>query len=526
MKTLTKFVVLTVLMALVSSMTLFAKQPSPSKCLNLLKKGNERFIAGVSKHPHTNALRLAQAGRENQGNHAYATVITCSDSRVPVERLFDAGIMDIFVIRVAGNVCDVDEVGSIEYGVAHVNTPVLVILGHTQCGAVTAVTHAINGTGHPLELNIPPLVDNIEPAVRQAMSDHPGVHGDDIIPYAIVQNVWQGTEDLFMRSPATRNLVNSGKLKVVGAIYDVGTGSVRWLPEHKVTQILAKVESNSMREMNAMAGDSHSGSRASTGGSHGGELTQISEASHGSTASSQSSTHGVSSGGHGAASAADEAAVASLLRKAKSAEGSMSHFEKKVDSTGAGNFWTYLFVLITIVLVTALVLFQARVKDEFGETSFKRTLGAKLITGFGVIIILLTIVAAYSVITFDQLGAEIETIAEEKVPLTKAISAIEVHQLEQSIFLERAFRFGEEEGTHAQEKYEESVEEFERLSHLVTEEVNGVEELIKELPAHDEETAEELTTVYAKLVVIQAHHTEFEWLAEQVFSMINAGQFS
>lgn len=96
-------------------------------------------------------------------------MITCSDSRVPVELVFDAGVMDIFVVRVAGNVCDTDEVGSIEYGLAHVNTPVLVVLGHTQCGAVTAVTHAVQGKGHALELNIPPLVDNIEPAVKRAM---------------------------------------------------------------------------------------------------------------------------------------------------------------------------------------------------------------------------------------------------------------------------------------------------------------------------------------------------------------------
>ena len=100
--------------------------------------GNIRFVEGKSQHPHTDSARLIQAGKENQANHAYATVITCSDSRVPVERIFDAGIMDTFVIRVAGNVIDTDEAGSIEYGLAHVNTPVLVVLGHTQCGAILA----------------------------------------------------------------------------------------------------------------------------------------------------------------------------------------------------------------------------------------------------------------------------------------------------------------------------------------------------------------------------------------------------
>lgn len=233
------------------------KKPSPEEAIAMLKDGNKRFVEGKSKHPHSDAARLAQAGRENQGDHAYATVITCSDSRVPVERIFDAGIMDIFVIRVAGNVCDVDERGSIEYGLAHVHTPVLVVLGHTQCGAVTAVTKAVLGEGHALERNIPPLVDNIEPAVRRAMAEHPDVKGEVIIPHAIVENVWQGIEDLFMESPASRDMVKSGKAKVVGAIYDVGTGKIEWLPESKTDEILKKVETNPKRAMNAMACGEH-----------------------------------------------------------------------------------------------------------------------------------------------------------------------------------------------------------------------------------------------------------------------------
>ena len=223
------------------------QKPGPDEAIDLLKAGNARFVTGQCQHSNTDSGRLAQAGRENQGDHAYATVITCSDSRVPVERVFDAGVMDIFVIRVAGNVCDTDEIGSIEYGLAHVNTPVMVVLGHTQCGAVTAVTHAIHGTGHALERNIPPLVDNIQPAVKRAMRKNPQVQGDDIIPYAIEENVWQGIEDLFLNSPSTRELVRSGKTKVVGAIYDVGSGDIRWLPEFQSEKILAKVEANPLR---------------------------------------------------------------------------------------------------------------------------------------------------------------------------------------------------------------------------------------------------------------------------------------
>lgn len=234
-----------------------AKKPSSAEIIAMLKDGNARFVAGKTQNPNTDAKRLALADKENQGNYAYATVISCSDSRVPVERIFDAGIMDIFVIRVAGNVVDTDEAGSIEYGLAHVNTPVLVVLGHSKCGAVTAVTDAVQGHGHALERNIPPLVDNIQPAVERAIAAHPEVKGKEVVPYGIEENVYQGIEDLFMKSAASRDLAKNGKVKVVGAIYDLASGAVKWLPETKTDEILKKVEANPGRAMEAMAAGGH-----------------------------------------------------------------------------------------------------------------------------------------------------------------------------------------------------------------------------------------------------------------------------
>jgi carbonic anhydrase len=228
-------------------------KPTPDQALQLLKDGNERFSAGKSAYPHCDPTRLGLADRSDQGDYAFATVLSCSDSRVPVELIFDAGIMDLFVVRVAGNVCDTDEIGSIEYGLAHVKTPVLVILGHTRCGAVTAISQAVAGHGHKLERNIPPLVDNIIPAVKRAMEQHKDVHGDDIVPFAIEENVWQGAEDLFMKSPAVRSLVKEGKVRVVGAIYDLSTGKVEWLPGAKIRDILKRVEASSDREMEPFA---------------------------------------------------------------------------------------------------------------------------------------------------------------------------------------------------------------------------------------------------------------------------------
>jgi carbonic anhydrase len=229
-------------------------KPNATQALQLLKDGNARFVAGKAENPHSDIARANLAGKSNQGDYAYATIISCSDSRVPVERIFDAGIMDLFIIRVAGNVVDGDEAGSIEYGLAHVNTPLLVVLGHTQCGAVTAVAAAVEGHGHALERNIPALVDNIQPAVIRAQKHHPELQGKELLPFGIEENVWQGIEDLFMRSPATRDLVKAGKVKVVGAIYDVANGSVNWLPDARVAEIHASVEKNPSREKESMAG--------------------------------------------------------------------------------------------------------------------------------------------------------------------------------------------------------------------------------------------------------------------------------
>jgi carbonic anhydrase len=230
-----------------------AKKPTPDEILKLLKEGNERFFTGQSSHPHADAARLALAGTENQGDHAYATIISCSDSRVPVELIFDAGVMDMFVIRVAGNVIDTDEAGTVEYGLAHVYTPVFLVLGHSQCGAVTAVAHKLEGVGHKLEINIPALVDNIIPAVERAKELHKDVHGDEIIPYAIEENVWQAIEDLFMQSPTARTFVKEGKIKVVGAIYDVGTGHIEWLDTANVDEILNRVEASPDKQTKTFA---------------------------------------------------------------------------------------------------------------------------------------------------------------------------------------------------------------------------------------------------------------------------------
>lgn len=211
--------------------------PSPNDVLEALTKGNERFVTGKPAYPHQDAARKAELAL---GQHPVATVISCSDSRVPPELIFDEGLGDLFTIRVIGNIGSLDETGSAEYGTEHLGTSLLVVLGHTKCGAVTAaVTHAqVHGS-------IPPVLAHINPAVRTAKHDHPTLKGDELIAETIKVNVFHSIQELFNRSSIIRHRVSSGKLKVVGALYDISTGQVNWLGEHpRQKQLLAHGHKN------------------------------------------------------------------------------------------------------------------------------------------------------------------------------------------------------------------------------------------------------------------------------------------
>ena len=202
-----------------------AAKVTPDEAIHCLQEGNLRFSQGKSRHPNNDSTRRTDTAIG--GQHPRATILSCSDSRVPPEIIFDQGIGDIFAVRVAGNVCGVDEMGTVEYGVDHLGTPLLVVLGHTQCGAVTAAA-----TGGELHGSIKSVVDRIIPAVSQAQTAHPDLHGPDLVPAATEANVWQSIEDLTKNSPIIRQSVQSGEMKVIGAIYDVKSGQVKWLDKH------------------------------------------------------------------------------------------------------------------------------------------------------------------------------------------------------------------------------------------------------------------------------------------------------
>ena len=144
-----------------------------------------------------------------------------------MEIIFDQGIGDLFVVRVAGNIAATDEIGSLEFAVENMATPLVVVMGHTQCGAVGAV---LDNT--KLSPFIADLVSSIEPAVAKARQDHPEATREVLLKAAITNNVWQAIEDMLRQSPLIREKVRDDQVKVVGALYDIDSGQVQWLGPH------------------------------------------------------------------------------------------------------------------------------------------------------------------------------------------------------------------------------------------------------------------------------------------------------
>jgi carbonic anhydrase len=197
----------------------------------MLRQGNSRYAAGNEQRPNQDRQRRSLTAW--QGQQPFAAVLACSDSRVPVEILFDRGIGDIFVVRVAGNVAGGTEMGSIEYAVEHLGISLIVALGHTRCGAVTAVVK-----GEEVSGNINALAELIAPAVARAKADYPGATGDLLIYEAVKANVWIAAEKFFKSSAVIRREVKSGGLAVMGAIYDIESGQVDWIGAHPAEQQL------------------------------------------------------------------------------------------------------------------------------------------------------------------------------------------------------------------------------------------------------------------------------------------------
>lgn len=203
------------------------------RAMTLLRDGNARWVSGKPTSPNTGAERLQMLS--DKGQKPFVTIITCSDSRIPVERVFDRGAGDLFVVRVAGNRAGDSETGTVEYGIEHLKTPVLLVMGHTKCGAVGAAA-----SGAKLHGKVADLVRGIEPAVERAKRNNPGADEATITALAVKENVWQTIFDLYKSSPEVREMVQRSEVRVIGSVYDIATGKVEWMGEHPWQQELLR----------------------------------------------------------------------------------------------------------------------------------------------------------------------------------------------------------------------------------------------------------------------------------------------
>ena len=198
----------------------------PDVSLKLLKAGNERFQKNkLLKVDVSNAKRETLVN----GQNPCAVIITCSDSRVPPELIFNQGLGDLFVIRVAGNVIDKVELGSVEYAVKHLNTSLIVVMGHEHCGAVEA---AVEDDGKKDQGNIGAIIDKIKPSIKKVKLDKKikseNLQNEKLIEAVTDENINNSSLEL-EKSKVIKKELQKGNIKIVEAKYMLESGKVKWL---------------------------------------------------------------------------------------------------------------------------------------------------------------------------------------------------------------------------------------------------------------------------------------------------------
>ncbi|SPE40896.1 Carbonic anhydrase [Candidatus Sulfopaludibacter sp. SbA3] len=197
------------------------QQISADEALQRLIDGNANFVGGELRFPSMQREVLNELAR---GQHPYATILGCSDSRVPPELIFGAHLGDLFVVRVAGNSISPEVAGSLQYACVHLHTPLLVVLGHEKCGAVQAALQTkLNGTRQHSRIQI--LVDGLLPAM--SMVDR-RADADTQLAQAVEDNV-RWTVAQILDTPEGRARLAEGRMKLAGAVYEISTGRVRFL---------------------------------------------------------------------------------------------------------------------------------------------------------------------------------------------------------------------------------------------------------------------------------------------------------
>jgi methyl-accepting chemotaxis protein len=417
--------------------------PTPAAVLERLAEGNARFAAGTGQHPNQTPARRAEVAG---GQHPFVTVLACADSRMPAEVVFDQGLGDVFTVRVVGHVAGVTEIGSVEYGVEHLRTPVLLILGHSKCGAVGAVVQGAEVHG-----SIPAAVAPIIPAAELARQRHPGVAVERLIAEAIKLNVWQTIDTLFAESSIVRNLVKTGKLKVVGGLYNLDTGRVDVLGEPaNLAQLLAY-----------------------TGGAgeHG---TEARGAIHGAV---------TGAGDHGKATAATQ------------------HGEKAgathADTPVATRSGLARFALIGSIALGAIALSWA-----VYYFTRARNLRVRLFANTGLLLLFLAGLGSFVFVQFVGISRHLTVIADDDLPILTDLADAQATMLEQALALEKFVASGDKH----------NAVRFETLAKEVEAELNKVEREIEHAfaSATDPEERREFEKIQADVRKIHAEHQQFD----------------
>lgn len=198
---------------------------SATDALERLRGGNRRFAAGTPSNSASGFL--ANRAKLADGQAPFAIILACSDSRVPVEMVFDQGVGDLFVIRVAGNVVAPSQVGSVEYAAAQLGTRLVVVLGHSNCGAVEATLKELRREQAIRSPNLRAIVDRIGPAIEPLLEQD----SDTLLHDAVVANIHHSVNRLHHGSLILEKMIESGELMIVGAEYSIESGEVRILDD-------------------------------------------------------------------------------------------------------------------------------------------------------------------------------------------------------------------------------------------------------------------------------------------------------
>jgi len=193
---------------------------SPSKALDLLKEGNRRFVNNLK----INRNLLQQANETSDGQHPFAVILSCIDSRTSAELIFDQGLGDVFSVRIAGNIVNEDILGSMEFGCKVAGAKIIVVLGHTKCGA-------IKGACDNVELgNLTSLISKIKPAVDQetVTSNNRTSSNASFVENVAELNVSLSVKNILLKSPIIAEMVKNEEITIVGGVHDISSGEVKF----------------------------------------------------------------------------------------------------------------------------------------------------------------------------------------------------------------------------------------------------------------------------------------------------------